>query len=199
MASAGGTCRMGVSNNSGDGWQRMKSHTGGAETDRQPLGSLNAELYTILFSCLNFGTHGHWRGRDESSVCACVCVDDEAWPQYGPRASPQTTVGGRRIKWHVCERDNARVGIGTETSALSVTRRRWAHGPGSMWKHSHIHRRVCISLTQCEGIKRTFKARQRLAGGLRGPSAHHRRAGQIKTGRASRRALLPSSSSCVLY
>ena len=56
--------------------------TVGAEFDGQPLGSLNAELYTILFSLRNTGTHGRWRGRDESSESECVCshfTDVKAW------------------------------------------------------------------------------------------------------------------------
>lgn len=50
---------------------------------RAAFGLLNAELYTILFSWLNTGTQRRWRGRDESSVCICVCshfADVEAWP-----------------------------------------------------------------------------------------------------------------------
>ena len=68
-----------VSNDLSDGWQSEESHTMGAEFDGRPLGSLNAELYTILFSCLNTGTQSRWRGRDESTVCVCVLPLCRCW------------------------------------------------------------------------------------------------------------------------
>lgn len=41
----------GVENDLSEGWQSEASRTVGAEFDERPLGSLNVELYTILFSC----------------------------------------------------------------------------------------------------------------------------------------------------
>lgn len=73
-----------------DGWQSEASQTVGAEFDGRPLGSLNAELYTILFSCLNTGTHSRRRGRDESIMCVCarLCVATLQMLKPGPGKAP---------------------------------------------------------------------------------------------------------------
>lgn len=87
---AGGTedWENGVWNDLSDGWQSKASQTVEAEFDGQPLGSLNAELYTILFSFLNTGTHCRWRGRDESTMCVCMCVPTSQMLKFGPSMDP---------------------------------------------------------------------------------------------------------------
>lgn len=59
-------------------------------------------------------------------------------------------------------------------------------------KHPHTDAHICIALPLCEGIKETFKERQRDWLGAQGPSPLPlERPGQIKTARASPPALLP--------
>lgn len=88
-----------------DGWHGKESQTVVVEFDEWPLGSLNAELYTIPFSCLNTGTRGRWRGRDESTKCVCShFLDVEAWPLVRPLRKSGNYRGWTTYEVFVCER-----------------------------------------------------------------------------------------------
>lgn len=98
------------------GWQSKASQTVRVEFDGQPLGSLNAELYTILFSCLNTGTWSLERQRWKHYVCVYSHFF-QMWkpgPGKAPGVVQKLLLGGQCIKWHLCERQCAQVQINSE-------------------------------------------------------------------------------------
>lgn len=197
----------GVWNDLNDGWQSEASKPVGAEFDGQPLGFQSAELYTILFSCLNTGTHCRWRGRDESSECVrvCVCASSSQMLQLGPGMGPeevQNILWVDSIKWRVQETKRQ---SGKETMCTSLDQH-WAVGDcrssncNSPEIDSQPCAHFCISLPLCKRIKGTFKERQRdWPGACRVPFLTTGGPGQIKSARAAQPALLPAFAFCAVY
>ncbi|MEQ2208342.1 hypothetical protein XENOCAPTIV_025427 [Xenoophorus captivus] len=152
-----------------------------AEFDGQPLGVLNAELYTILFSCLQrWGTSSPEEETCKQCVCMRVCVPTlnvEPWPQFASTISSEMTVGGSvYVRQKERCRETLRFGQQLVFRVLTATYLK------STRRSMHTSAFPCLSV---KGLREPSKRGKKWPGACWVPLLATGGQGQIKTVRAS--------------